>query len=320
MTNSKARMESGAKSLKAKLSTKIVNKYVFIIAMLILPLAHFAIFSVYINFSSVIMAFQEVDFDSGNVVFCGFDNFARFFNEFRLTPTWSSAIKNSALYFPVTNFLTLPLSVIAAYFLFRKIPLHGIYKVIFFFPSIISIVVLAMVFRNMLDPTVGPVPLLLKSVFGLTDDNVPLFLSDPKWAMNTIYFYAVWAGIGYNVVLISGSMSRIPSDILEAGRLDGVKIWREMFQIMVPLMWPTISTLFVFGAMTVFTQFMQPMVLTPNGLGDTWTIAYLIVSKAQGGVDLYYAAALGIFFTAIGLPIVMGVKKLVEKVFDVVEV
>ena len=172
----------------------------------------------------------------------------------------------------------------------------------------------------MLYPTVGPICLLLKNVFGVTDENMPLFLSDPAWAMPTLYFYAIWAGIGFNVVLISGAMSRISPEILEAGRIEGIGIFREIFQIIIPIIWTTISTLFIFGAMTVFTQFLQPMVLTPGGVGDTWTIAYLIVGKARGGVDLHYAAALGLLFAVIGLPIILGIKKIVEKAIDVVEV
>jgi ABC transporter, permease protein len=294
------------------------NDRLFIAAMLALPLLHFAVFTCYINISSLVMAFQDLDFTTNQEYFVGFGNFTRFFKEFTQVPSWKSAIKNSALYFPVTNFITLPLSLIAAYFLFRKVPLSGCYKIVFFFPSIISIVVLAMVYRNMLDPTTGPVCLLLKKL-GMTDETVPLFLSDPKFAMPSVYFYAIWAGIGFNVVMLSGAIGRVPVEVMESARLDGVGLMRELFQIVTPIIWPTISTLFVFGAMTVFTQFMQPMILTPNGLGDTWTIAYLVVSKVQGGVDLYYSAALGLLFTAVGLPVVMGVKKLIENIFDVVE-
>ena len=202
-------VNKGDKKKTGKLFSK-KNDRLFIAAMLALPLLHFAVFTCYINISSLVMAFQDLDFTTNQEYFVSFGNFTRFFKEFTQVPSWKSAIKNSALYFPVTNFITLPLSLIAAYFLFRKVPLSGCYKIVFFFPSIISIVVLAMVYRNMLDPTTGPVCLLLKKL-GMTDETVPLFLSDPKFAMPSVYFYAIWAGIGFNVVMLSGAIGRVPA-------------------------------------------------------------------------------------------------------------
>lgn len=308
--------------LNAKIKPKIKNKTadkIFILCMIILPLMHFVVFSIYINLSSFVLAFRDIDYATNKEIFVGLQNFQRFFTEFREGKIWSRAIVNSLLYFPICSVLMLPLSIVAGYFLYRKIRLNGFFKIVFFLPSIISIVVLAIVFRNMFDSSVGPINFILEKLFKIPKENIPAWLVDPKYAMGTLYIYAIWAGIGYNVVLLFGAMSRVPMEIVESARMDGIGITREIFQIFVPITWPTISTLVVFGAMTIFTQFLHPMVLTPGAVGETYTLAYIIVTKVNQG-QVYYSAALGLMLAAVAVPIVQFVKWVCGKIYDVVEV
>lgn len=292
---------------------------VFIITMITIPLIHFILFTVYVNFSSIIMAFQRVDFASNKVVFAGLDNFKRFFEDFGKSDFWTRTILNSFGYFPVTALIMLPLSIIAGYFLYRKIRFHSFYKVIFFMPNIISIVVLGMVFKNMFDPSIGLVNKILTDVFKVNADKIPLWFMDKRYAMMLLYLYSIWAGIGYNVVLLFGAITRIPTDVLESARLDGIGLTGEIFKIIVPIIWPTITTMTVFCVMTVFAQFIHPMVITPGAPAGTWTIAYVVVSQVKQG-SFYYAAALGIMVTIVAVPLTMGLRKLMERFFDTVEV
>lgn len=311
---------SAAKKMK-KTSGASLKKSdaIFIISMIAVPMLHFIVFTLYINADSLLMAFQNVDYESATdkLVFVGLDNFRRFFIEWGENDIWRRAVVNSVLYFPVTVFIMLPLSVLAGYFLYRKIPLSNVYKVIFFIPNIISVVVLAIVFRNMFDSNIGPINMLLEKVFHLTKDRIPYWLTDEKWAMNILYLYAIWAGIGYNVVLIFGAVTRVPVEVIESARLDGVGMGREIFQIIVPIIWPTVSTMVVFGMTTVFTQYLHPMVLTA-GSGKTYTIAYMIITKVNQG-QLYYSAALGIMLLIIAVPAVQFIKWLCSKIYDTVE-
>ncbi len=292
---------------------------IFIVLMIAIPMLHFALFTLYVNFDSFIMAFQDVDYTAevNTLKWVGLDNFKKFFTEWGENDLWMRAVINSFGYLPVTVCVMLPLSIFAGYFLYRKIPLSGLYKILFFLPSIISIVVLAIVFRNMFDASIGPINWILENIFKMSKDDIPNWLVDEKYAMWILYLYAIWAGIGYNVVLLFGAMTRVPTEVIESGRLDGVGIFREMFQIFVPIIWPTVSTMIIFGVTTIFTQYIHPMVLT-SGNGKTYTIAYLIISKVNQG-RLYYSAALGIMLIVIALPMIEFTKWLTGKIYDTVE-
>lgn len=292
------------------------QKTLFITMMLMLPIAHFLVFFVYVNIDTILLAFQRYDYRMGDYRYVGFDNFQQAVRDLSQLPQMRQAIVNSLLFLPVTNFITLPLSIITAYFLFRKVPGRNIFKVIFFLPSIISIVVLTMAFQFMFDPLFGPINGLLESI-GISP--VGGWFGSKDTAMNMIYFYCIWAGIGFNMVIINGAISRLPSEVIESGRIDGVGMFRELVQIVVPMIWPTITTLFVLGSISVFTIFLQVLLLTNGGpSGSTKTISFLVVEMVQSG-DLTTPAAYGVIFTLIGIPFIMGIKWFMERIGQSVE-
>ena len=299
-----------------------IGRDVFIIVMIAWPLLQFLLFWVYVNFDTILMSFQKLDYASGKEIFVGFDNYRWVWRELttKATPTLRNSILNSVLLFLSNNFILLPLSVFFAYLLQKKIPGSPIFRVIFFLPNIISVVVLTMAFRFMFDSSFGPITGLLRSV-GL-GRLIPAngYLGDKKTAMIMVLIYCLWAGIGYNVVLLSGAMNRIPTDIYEAGKIDGIGIGRELFQVVVPMISGTITTLFVSGVSVIFTLFLQPMLLTGGGPYDglSSTIAMFIVNAVNAN-DLYHAAATGMIFTVIGIPLVQLVKWGMERIFPTVE-
>lgn len=176
-----------------------------------------------------------------------------------------------------------------------------------------------MVFGFMFDSTFGPVNDILYAL-GL-EGIIPAngWLGDANTAMPMILLYCLWAGIGYNVVLLAGAIKRVPEEVIESAELDGIGFWRELWSIIIPLIFPTITTLFVIGCTVVFTLFLQPMLLTSGGPNNqTMTIAYYIVQLTNGN-QLERAATMGIFFSVIGIPLIFGVKTLLEKITPQVE-
>lgn len=296
------------------------KRVAFIAVFLLIPILHFAVFTLYVNISTIFMAFQRYKPDTNSVIWDFTYNFRHFFTELTLpSSTYPKTLVNSILYFPVVDFIMLPLSVISAYFLFREIKFSKVFRFIFFLPNIIPTVVLSIAFRNMWDTSFGPVNILLQRIFDIPAHEIPAWLVDPKYAMGMLYFYAIWAGIGYYVVLLNGSMQRIPPEIFESARLDGIGSWREIWSIVIPLSWGTISTLFVTGAMVVFTQTLHPLVVTPGQVGKTWTIGLVILQTTESGQQ-YYAAAMGMLCVLIGVPLVQLLRKGIDKIYDTIEV
>ena len=157
------------------------------------------------------------------------------------------------------------------------------------------------------------------------EDKLPWlgFFGDPKWAWWMVLFYGLWTGIGGNIVLISGSMARIPTEVIEAGKLDGLSMLKELWYVVIPLIGSTISTLMLMGTAVIFTYFLQPKLL----LGDSaeavggFTIALFIVNNVRdnGTPQMAMGATIGIMCALIGTPIVVCSRKILDKVFPVYE-
>lgn len=184
---------------------------------------------------------------------------------------------------------------------------------VFFIPSILSAVVLVTVFKEMIK-TDGPLSKMLL-IFGY---KMPSLLTNPLTAKWVIVAYTMWTGFGVNVILYQGAMSRIPDSVIEAGELDGVTGFGELFRIITPMMWPTLSTTIILSLTGIFTA-SGPILLFTEGKYDTYTISYWIYSQVTFSKSYEYPSATGLFFTAIGLPIVLTVRYFINKVYDDVE-
>lgn len=296
-----------------KQSTK---RNIFIALMLAYPLLHFLVFTVYINFNTILLCFQRFNIMTGENEFAGLYWFKKFFREMAESYSLKRSFINSLWFIPVTNLILLPLSVLAAFYLFKKIPGARMFRITFFIPSIISITILTMCFAFMFDSTFGVVNDLLKK---LGVDNPPVWLGDPDTAMPMVFLYCVWAGIGYNVVLLGGAMGRIPQDILEYGRLEGISLPTELFRVVIPMTLPTIATLLITGTTSAFTIFMQPKMLTAGGPNFSSSTIGLYVVSATETNQFNWAATVGVMFSIVGIALVLLVKHFADKFGNDVE-
>ena len=298
---------------KRKQNTK---RNIFIALMLIYPLLHFVVFTVYINFDTIALCFQRFNIKAGKNEFVGLYWFKKFFSEMAPSYSLQRSFINSLLFIPVTNLILLPLSVLAAYFLYKKVPFSRMYRVTFFLPSIVSITIMTMCFSFMFDSTFGVVNDLLSRLGFI---NPPVWLGDPNTAMPMVFFYCVWVGIGFNVVLLGGAMGRIPDDLIEYGNLEGIGLTTELFRVVIPMVWPTIGTLLVTGTTSAFTIFMQPKLLTGGGPNFSSSTIGLYVVSATETNQYNWAATVGVIFSIVGILLVMTIKHFVDKLGNDVE-
>lgn len=283
---------------------KLLN-YGFVMSLLAVALANFAIFFVYINFDSIMLAFQV-----GNGEF-GLDNFRMLFADFaNPLSVINQALKNTMIFFAFSMLVQFPLSVLLSYFIFRKIPLYKFFRVVFFLPSLISAVVLVNVYTYTVQ---GP----LTDFLSLFMEDVPYFFSNSDYTLWMIVIFVIWSGFGINILLFSGAMSRVPIEVIEYGRMEGVGFFQELILIMIPLVWPTMSTVIVLGCVGIFNS-SGPILLFTQGRYDTYTISYWIYEQTMEA-SYEYASAVGLFFTCVGLPIVLCVRWLTNKVLEDVE-
>lgn len=298
---------------KHKTMTRKQKRLLFIWGMLAIPLLQWLIFFVYVNIDSVVMSFQTMNYKTGEIQWT-LNNYKRFFYEWNALPQISNAVKNSLLA-GLNNMVLILISLVLSYFFYKKIPGRQFFRVVYFLPSIISVVIYTMVFKFMFDTNVGPVNILLQKM-GMEATSLPNWFGDTKLAFPLILLYCLWVGTGYNILILGAAMENLPEDVMEYSRLEGVGRARELFQIVVPMIWPTLAVAILGSVTTIFTMFIQVDLLTEGGPGGaSQTIAYLINGLVKGAnADLEWGAAMGLCFTVIAAPIIVLLKKLLDKV------
>ncbi len=304
-----------------KRKKKSVNEIVFMVSLMIIPLLHFFVFWLYINLDSVRLSFQRFDMQSGEWMSAGWSNYRELIDAFtKEGSVLPRALLNSFTVFLWNDFVLLPISLFFAYMLFKKVPLNNMYKVIFFLPSIISATVLTLAFSYMLNNFLPEVCDKLG-----WDHLIPWggFFANPKTAWWTVLIYGLWSGIGGNIVLMSGAMARIPGEVIEAGKIDGLGLLGEFWHIVIPLIGSTLATLLLMGTTVIFGYFLQPKLLLGDAAASAngFTIALYIVNNVRdnGTPQMAQGATIGVFCTIIGTPFVLGVRKILDKTFPVYE-
>jgi ABC-type sugar transport system permease subunit len=162
----------------------------------------------------------------------------------------------------------------------------------------------------------GPIYHLLLSWF---DYQMPSLLSTTSTATNVILLYCIWTGLGGNMIVYLAAMTRLPGEVLESARVDGVNPFQEMMQMVFPLMWSTISTTLILTFTAIFTA-SGPILLFTRGGADTYTIAYWIYEQVYiTGRNFEYASAMGLMYALFGLPIIIVARTVFGKIYADVE-
>jgi len=304
--------------------SKILKKYsltkmdvLFIFSFVIIPVTHFFVFYVFVNLDGFAMAFQKPV--SGGHVWT-WEQFSRVFEALSAADgELRIAFKNTFQTFGV-SLLLFPSGIIIAYFLYKKIWFHRAYRILFYLPNIISAIVTVYFFKSFVS-TRGPFAPLVQKLTGL--DYLPSVLADSRFANGIVLLHMVWVGLPGSMILWSGTFARIPTSVLEYAKLDGVGWLRELGQIILPLVWPTFSLLFILQFANIFGASGSVFLLT-GGIWNTQTLSnwfYMQVYNANGSIStgVYnYMAAFGLLITipacAIALFVRFGLSKLVPDV------
>ena len=303
-----------------------LNKYrnpfkrkLFIFCMLLIPIANFLVFTVYVNIGGIWLSFNQMSPSTGQDVFVWFANYGKFFEEFGLMQ-YGRMIGVSFGYLVAVMFVSVPVSLVCSYFLYKKVPLGKIIVVILFLPNILPMSVLAEYYRQLFDPVNGVLNKLFNMLGGYTIETAPSWLTDPRYSNYMLYFYTVWFGFGYNAILLWGAMTRIPQEVVESSQLDGAGLLTEFFRITIPIIWPTFSMIIILTWMVPFTVYMQPMMISFNGQANTTTIALLALQTLRDKYNPYYSAAISIMIALVSIPTTLLLRRLLDRVFTVVEV
>ena len=302
-----SKFSKGKKSGKTKsMSTKRRNELIFFICLVAYPIAQFVIFYVAVNINSILLAFKEYHIETAKFSWIGFENFKAFIGDLGNDQSMIIATKNSLLLYGVGLCIGTPLNLIFSYFLYKKVPGHGFFRVVLFLPQIISSLVISLMFRYFVE----------NGLAQLIDYNL---LTSRETGFGTMIFYCVWAGFGSSILIYTSAMTKIDESIVEYGQLEGISLFQEFWHVTLPLIFPTITIYLVAGIAGLFTN--QAGLFNFYGTGarpDMQTLGYVffvkIVGSAEANYTQYpYAAAAGLLFTLIATPITLVVRWALEK-------
>ena len=301
-----------------KQTNKIKNKsrVPFILFCTIPPLISFLIFYVYVNFSSFGMAFTDSSGEFSLV------HFTRILQEFQLPSSKiREALINTLLTFGIL-LITYPFKVLVSYFIYKKIPFAGFYRIVFFLPTIIFSVCTALVFTRM----VGPNGFLAELVGKLCRlDYTPELLADSRFANATVLLNMVWLQFPGDLIIWGGTFGRVSEEVLESGRIDGTNWWTEFTRIIVPMVWPTVALQMILMFCALFNSTGQVFLLTYGQYGTMTLSAWMYIFLAEhAGANYHsnvynYMSAMGLVMTVIAVTISLVARKMSDKVYNDVE-
>ncbi len=164
----------------------------------------------------------------------------------------------------------------------------GLYRTIFFLPSILPTVATSVVFLWLFNPAIGLVNRLLHAV-GVTG---PEWLQSPVWALPSLVILSLWA-VGGSMVIYLAGLKDIPTHLYEAATIDGANAWQRLRHVTLPMLSPVIFFNLVMGLIGVFQYFTEPYIMTQGGPEDsTHFYALYIFERAWRYLDMGYASAM----------------------------
>jgi ABC-type sugar transport system permease subunit len=252
----------------------------------------------------------------GYQVMVGLGNFARFFN----TPSFRGPLVRIFLwtfsYAAISVFLSFSLGLLIALAFGRNIPAEKLLKALFIVPYAIPNVITILVWRGLLNPLEGPISVALQNIFG-QGPGWPPFFADPWWVKIGIIIVSVWSAFPYFMLINSGALKAIPTDIYEAAEIDGANAWQQFRSITLPLLLVGVGPLLV-GSFTfalnglntvyLFNDGGPPMVgtSTPAGHSDILvSYVYRLAFAGSGGQQLGYASAISLIIFVMLMAITM---------------
>ena len=170
--------------------------------------------------------------------------------------------------------------------------MHGFLRMLYFLPFMTSAVAMAWVWRWFYQPVpVGLFNNFLASI-GIPQIN---FLNSTFNALPSILAPAIWAGLGFQIIIFMAGLRAIPNSYYEAARIDGVSRWTVLWEITIPLLKPTIVFIVVFssiGFLRIFDHVFNMTTNNPGGpLNSTKPLVLMIYQSAFNSFDMGYAAA-----------------------------
>ena len=221
--------------------------------------------------------------------FVGLNNFKILFQ----SDNFYQAFQNSLFLLVFVSIFTMALALVMAGIMTReKIKGQSFFRIVFYIPNILSIVVISAIFSAIYDPSNG----LLNAFLRLFNSDGYMWLGDQKIVIWSLLFALVWQATGYYMVIYMSSMAAVPESVYEAAKIDGASRMKQFFEITIPLVWNNIRTTLTFFVLsTVNISFLLVKTMTGGGPdGSTEVFLSYMYKEAYTNSTYGYGMAIGV--------------------------
>ncbi|HVU36218.1 MAG TPA: sugar ABC transporter permease [Opitutaceae bacterium] len=227
----------------------------------------FAVFTLYPAVASLYYSFCDYDVLS-RPIWIGLLNYHDMLSD---TVYWQS-LGNTLVFSAISLPLGLSFALVLALLLNRPVGGRGVFRAIYYLPSLVPIVASATVWLWILNPRYG---LLNQALMALGIHHPPLWLDDPHWTKPGLALMAVW-GCGNTVVIYLAALQGVPRSLLEAAMIDGASAWRRLWHVTLPAISPVIYFNVVIGVIGALQTFANAFVMFTNGGPDRSALFYAV--------------------------------------------
>lgn len=250
-------------------------------------------------------------------VYLGADNYRELWHD----EVFWLALRNTVVFAAVSIPLGTVLAIGLAVLLNQPVRGRGLYRTIFFLPSLVPAISLAILWQWLLNGSVGLVnevlqwPLRLVNVVAGTSLRAPDWLNDPSWALWGLVLTGLW-GAGNAMVIYLAGLQEIPAELYEAAEMDGANAWQRFVNITLPLLTPVIFFNVIMGLIGSLQTFAVPYILTNGGDGPGRSLLFLATYIYQSAFDYWnmgYASALALVLFLLILALTLVIVRFGEK-------
>ncbi len=183
------------------------------------------------------------------------------------------------------------------------------YRLLFYFPVLVSVVITALIWGWMFQSN-G----ILNYLLGLIGLGPVRWLTRKTSVMPSLALVTIWQGLGYYMLFYLAGMQSISLDVYEAAELDGATNWKKHIYITFPLLRPVIFFTTVISTMAALKEFTLMMTMTSGGpIGASKTVVYLVFEEAFQNLQMGYASAISFLLFAVILILTILNKTTLDK-------
>jgi len=302
-------MQTTKKATRSRrIGTKEFNRRAFILLTVVPGFVYFCIFIIFPNILAILLSLYKWNGMSWKFNWVGTYNYKKLFKD----PIFYKALGNNVYFALVSMALVIVIALFLAAIMSNKsIKRVGFFRSIFYFPNVMSVVVVSLMWKFMYDPQLGIINVVLR---GLGFENLArIWLGDINTVRPALVVPQVWGGVGLYILVYMTTMRSINPNVYESAEIDGASKIRQFFSITLPLIVPTIrTTMIYFMAGALNGGFALVRIMTNGGPNrESTVLTSYLYEKAFTTSDYGYGAAIGVFILIVGFIMYF----LIEKIF-----